>query len=105
MYSQGNSTRVRVLSYAGEGKVILTTQIKLKIFGQVSKLSAVDEDLNNGSGFSFPTPRKWRPYTGTSTTSHSGQISILLGGDNHKLFRSEEERDDDGVALFRSKIS
>ena len=45
MYSQGNSTRVRVLSYAGEGKVILTTQIKLKIFGQVLTLSAIDEDL------------------------------------------------------------
>ena len=61
--------------------------------------------MNNGSGFSFPTPSKWRPYTGTSITSHSGQISILLGGDNHKFFPSEEEHDDYEVALFRSKIS
>ena len=48
IYSQGNSTRVRVLSYTGEGKVNLTTEIKLKIFGQVLKLSAIEEDLNNG---------------------------------------------------------
>ena len=88
---------------AGEGKVILTTQIKLKILGQVLTLSAIDEDLNNASGFSFPTPSKWRPYTGTSTTSHLGQISILLGGANHKFFPSEEERDNDGVALFKAK--
>ena len=61
--------------------------------------------MNNGSSFSFPTPRKWRPYICTSTTSHSGQISILLGGDYHKFFPSEEEHDDYEVALFRSKIS
>ena len=104
MYSKGNSTRVRVLTYTREGKIILTNEIKWKLFGQILNLSAIEEDLNNGSGFSFPTPNKWRLYTGTSVTSNSGQISILLGGYNHKFFPSEEERDNDGVALFRSKI-
>ena len=33
MYSQGKSTRVRVLTYAREEKIILTTEIKLKLFG------------------------------------------------------------------------
>ena len=85
MYSEGNSTRVRVLTYTGEEKIILTTEIKLKLFGHVLKLSAIEEDLNNRSCFSFPTP--------------------TLGGDNHKFFPSEEECNDDRVALFRSKIS
>ena len=40
-----------------------------------------------------------------AVTSHSGQISILLVGDNNKLFPSEEEQDYDRIALFRSKIS
>ena len=58
MYSRGTSSRVRVLSYAGEGRVILTTEIKLKLNGNLLKLSEIEEDLNNGSGFSFPTPQK-----------------------------------------------
>ena len=88
MYSLGNSNRVRVLTYAGEGRVILTTKVKLRLNGYVLKLSAIEDDLNNGSGFYFPTPPKWRTYTGTSIMSHSGQISILLGGDNHLVFPS-----------------
>ena len=93
MNSQGNSTRARVLAYSGEGKIILTTEIKLKLFGQILNLSAIEEDLKNGSGFLFPTPNKWKLYTGTSVASHSSQISILLGRDNHKFFLSEEECD------------
>ena len=58
MYSRGTSSRVRVMSYAGEGKIILTTEIKLKLHGKTLNLSAIEEDLNNGSGFSFPVPRK-----------------------------------------------
>ena len=46
------------MSYAGEGKIILTTEIKLKLHGKTLNLSAIEEDLNNGSGFSFPVPRK-----------------------------------------------
>ena len=33
MYSQGTSSRVRVMTYASEGKVILTTEIKLRLNG------------------------------------------------------------------------
>ena len=77
---------MRVLSYAGEGKIILTTEIKLKLHGKTLNLSAIEEDLNNGSGFSFPVPHKWRSYAETLTSFHSGQISILLGGDNHLVF-------------------
>ena len=71
------------MTYAGEGKIILTTKIKLKLNGKILKLSAIEEDLNNRSGFSFPVHPKWRSLTGTSTSSHFGQISILIGGDNH----------------------
>ena len=86
------------MTYAGEGKIILTTKIKLKLNGKILKLSAIEEDLNNSSAFSFPVPPKWRSLTGTSTSSHSGPISILLGGDNHLFFPTEMERDSQGVA-------
>ena len=83
MYSRGTSSRVRVMTYAGKGKVILTTDINLNLNGHLLKLSVIEENLNNGSGFFFPVPSKWRSFLGTSTFSHSGQVSILLGGDNH----------------------
>ena len=105
MYSHGTSTRVRVLSYAGEGRVILTTEIRIKLNGNLLKLSAIEEDLNNGSGFSFPVPPKGRSSTGTTTSSHSGHISILLGGDNHLFFPTEIERDSQGVALYQSNLT
>ena len=56
MYFQGTSSRVRVMTYAGEGKVRLTTKVKLKLHGKTLKFWAIEEDLNNGSGFSFPVP-------------------------------------------------
>ena len=52
-YSIGTSSKVRLVTYAGEGKTILTTEIKLKLHGKVLKLSIIEEDLNNGSGFSL----------------------------------------------------
>ena len=64
-----------------------------------------EEDLNNSSGFSFPVPPKWRSSTGTSTSSHSGHISILLGGDNHLFFCTEVERNSQGVALYQSNLT
>ena len=70
MYSQGTSSRVRVMTYAGEGKVILTTEVKLRLNGKMLKFSAIEEDLNNGSEFSFPTPSKWKTFTRTSNSSH-----------------------------------
>ena len=105
MYSQGTSSRVRVMTYAGEGKVILTTEVKLKLHGKMLKFSAIGEDLNNSSGFFFPVPPKWRLFTGTSTSSHFGQISILLGGDNHLFFPTEVEGDLQGVALYQSNLT
>ena len=93
------------MTYTGEGKVILTTEIKLRINGKILKLSSIEEDLNNGSGFSFPTPSKWTSFTKSSTSSHTGQISILLSGDNHLVFPSEVERDDHGVALYQSRLT
>ena len=46
MYSQGTSSRVRVLTYAGEGKVIFTTEVKLRLNGKLLKLSTIEKDLN-----------------------------------------------------------
>ena len=93
------------MTYAGEGKIILTTEIKLKLNGKMLKLSAIEEDLNTGSGFSFPVPPKRRSFAGTLTSSHSGQISILLGGDNHLFFPTEMECDSQGVALYLSNLT
>ena len=91
MYSLGTSSQIRVMTYAGEGKTILTTAVKLKLPWRTLKLSTIEEDLNNGSGFSFPVPNKWRSIIGTLTSQHSGQVSILLGGDNHASFPTEIE--------------
>jgi len=42
------------MTYAGEDKIILTTEIKLKLHGRILKLSSfIEVDLNNSSGFSF----------------------------------------------------
>ena len=75
----------------------------MKLNGKMLKLSAIEEDLNNGSGFSFPTPSKWKTFTGTLNSTYLGQISILLGGDNHLVFPSEIEHDAQEVALYQNK--
>ena len=69
------------------------------------KLSAIKEDLNNGSWFSFPTPNKWKVVMGTSTSFHSSKISILLGGDNLLFFPTKIEQDSQGLALYQSNLS
>ena len=61
--------------------------------------------MTSTSGFTFPVPPKWRSLTRTSTSHHSGQISILLGGDNHRVFPTELDRDAQGVALYQSKLT
>ena len=99
MYSLGSSSQIRMITYAGEGKTILTTAVKLRLPGATLTLSAIEEDLNNGSGFSFPVPSKWRSLVGSSTSQHSGQVSILLGGDNNFYFPKEIEQDSQGLAL------
>ena len=105
MYSLGTSSQIRMITYAGEGKTILTTAVKLRLPGTTLTLSAIEEDLNNGSGFSFPVPSKWRSLVGSSTSQHSGQVSILLGGDNNFYFPKEIERDSQGLALYQSKLT
>ena len=105
LYSMGKTTRLQVLTYAGQGKIITTTAVRLNLNGFMVKLSAIDADLNDGSAYSFPTPPKWRACTGKLKTSHSGQVSILLGSDNHLVFPKEEKRDDEGAALWRSIIT
>ena len=77
MYFLGPSSRVRVLNYAGKGKAILTTtKVKLRLRGKTLRLSTIEEDLNNGSGFPLSIPHKWRSFTGTLTSQHTGQVSI-----------------------------
>ena len=49
MYSRGTSFRVRVMTYTGEGKIILNTEVRLKLHGKMLKLLAIEEDLNNSS--------------------------------------------------------
>ena len=105
MYSLGTSSKVRLMTYAGEGKTILTTEIKLNLHGKILNLSIIEEDLNNGPGFSLSVPPKWKSIMGTSTSSHSGQIAILLGGDNHLFFPTEIERDSQGMALYQSNLT
>ena len=79
MYYRGTSFKVKVMTYEEEGKIILTTEIKLKLHGKILKLLAIEEDLNNGSGFSVSVLPKWRSFTGTLTLHNTSQISILLG--------------------------
>ena len=69
------------------------------------KLVVIDANLDSGSAYSFPTPPKWRAYTGHNVTSHSGRVSILLGGDNFLNFLTEVEHDKWGAGLFKSKFS
>ena len=69
------------------------------------QLTAIDSNLNNGSAYSFPIPLKWRKHTKCNTTSHSGRVLILLGGDNfncHPLIIEEDKR---GVTLLKSRLS
>jgi len=42
---------------------------------------------------------------GTSTSQHTGQVEILLGGDNNLFFPSEIEHDSQGMALYRSNLT
>ena len=105
MCSIGNSVRLRVLTYTGEGQTISTTSVRLRFNGFWLKLLAIDAKLNNGSAYSFPIPEKWRACTGSSISSHSGRIFILLGSDNPLAFPKEEEFDDGGAVLWRSVLT
>jgi len=48
-YSLGTSSQVKTITYAGEGKAVLTAAVKLRMQGKTLKLSTIEEDLNNSS--------------------------------------------------------
>ena len=93
------------MTYKEEGKIILTTKIKLKLHGKILKLLAIEEDLNNGSGFSVSVLPKWRSFTGTLTLHNTSQISILLGGDNNLFFPTEVECNPLGMVFYQSNLT
>ena len=97
----GTSSKVRLVTYAGEDKTVLTNEDKLKLNWKDLRLSIITEDLNNGVGFTISILPKWRSITGASTYHHNGQISILLGGDNHLVFLTKIEQDSRGMALYQ----
>ena len=63
MYTLRTSSKVKILTYAGKGKVVLTTEVKLRLQGKTLKLSTIKEDSNNVSGLFFSIPSKWRTLT------------------------------------------
>ena len=67
------------MDFTGQGQLFNTTEVRLNLYNIVLKL---DANLDSGSAYSFPTPPKWRAYTGHNVTLHCGRVSILLGGDN-----------------------
>ena len=54
---------------------------------------------------SFVMPNQWRACTGHSQLSHSGKISILLGGDNFHAFPKEQDCNSKGTELFKREIT
>ena len=68
---------MRVLIYSGKARVILTTEVKLKLLEKTLRLATIEDDLNNGSGFSLSVPHKWRSFMRTLTSQHTGQVEIL----------------------------
>ena len=55
--------------------------------------------------YSFPTTAKWRKHIGSDVTSHSGKVSILLGGDNYGCYPPVIKEDKWGVSLLSSRMS
>ena len=85
-YSLLNSSRINLLDFTGQGQLSNTTEVKLNLYNIVLKLVVVDANLDSGSAYLFPTPHKWRAYTGHNVTLHSPRVSILLGGDKFLNF-------------------
>ena len=104
-YSLGSSNMINLLAYNGTSEILPATEVKLFLGNQVLKLTAIDSNLDSGYTYSFPTSHKWRKYTRCSTTSHSGKVSILLGGDNYECPPSNMEKDKRGVYLLKSRLS
>ena len=45
-FTKGGSSRIRVLTYAREGKILITTAVQLRVNGNILKLHVIEEDLN-----------------------------------------------------------
>ena len=54
---------INILDFNGQGQLFDATEVKLNLFNHMFKLVVVDTNLNSGSGYSFPTPYKWRACT------------------------------------------
>ena len=85
-YSLGNSSMINLLAYKGEGKLLPAIKVKLYLNNHTVKMIGVDTNLN-------------------SVTSHSGIVSIFLGGDNYEKFPAKVEHDKWGLTLLKSRLS
>ena len=104
-YSRGSSYMVNLLAYNGTSDHLPATEVELNIGGKMLKMIAVDSNLNCGAAYSFPTPAKWRKQIGKNVISHSGKVSILLGGDHHIYHPAVVEKDQQGMSLLKSELS
>ena len=95
---------VNLLAYNGTGELLPATEVELNLGGKIIKVIAVDSNLNCGAAYSFPTPAKWRKQIGKSVISHSGRVSILLGGDHHNYHPAVVEKDKQGMSLLKSVL-
>ena len=105
MYTVGKTYQINLLPFAGKGSTVLATEVKLRLNKFKLHLYAIEDKLNNTSAFSISMLNQWRACTGNSQLSHSGQISILLGGDNFHAFPKEQDRNSTGTTLFKSEIT
>ena len=99
-YSLGNSSRINILDFTGQGQLFNATEVKLNLFNIALKLVIVDANLDSESAYLFPTPPKWRANTGHNVTSHSGRVSNQLGGDNFLYFLNFLNRAKDLLSSF-----
>ena len=54
-YSLGNSNKINILDFDGQGQLFNATEVRLNLFNHMLKLVVVDTNLNGVSGYSFPT--------------------------------------------------
>ena len=104
-YTTGKTSWINLLPFTGKGSTVLTTEVTLKLNKFKLQIYAIEDELNHTSAFSIVMPNQWRACSRNSQLSHSGNISILLGGDNFHAFPKEQDRNSSGTALFKSEIT
>ena len=102
-YTVGKTYYINLLPFTGDGSKVLATEVALKLNRFKLQLYAIEDKLNNTSSFSIEMPNPWRVCTRHSQLSHSGKISILLGGDNFHAFPKEQDGNSTETALFKVK--